>query len=421
MSSSLTLATPKLHGRLETEKEQSRLGIHSFHRYFGKLIPAIPAAAIEEYTRPGDTVMDPFCGSGTTLVEALVRNRNAIGIDINPLSTLISRVKTTRIDPIVTSMVAAEIIHIGREIYEEGYPTPPYCVNIHHWYRPKVIKQLSSLHKAVSMVSSAPHRRFLEATLSAINRNVSNADPQHVFPGYSKRLRKLDLERGRKIDVFDTFAAGVKKRVEYLSELYERWHNGAKADAHCTHADAAPIAPKSVDLIVTNPPYISSVRYLETLKLEMSWAGLITDADSYRDLDRQQIGTERFSTDETSSFKITGLREVDMVSRKLFEKGQAKMSLTVSTYFRRLTSALDSWDKMLKKGGKIVFKISPSRIRDEIVRTPEIIAEILSRKGYRVIEQFTDDYNQNSRSLLTARNYYSGRMDSDVIVVLVKP
>ena len=418
--SSLSLVTPKLHDRLESEKNHSRLGIHSFHRYFGKLIPAIPAAAVEEYTRKGDTVMDPFCGSGTTLVETLVRGRNAVGIDVNPLSVLVAKAKTTLISTEVLSCLVDEVAEMAEEIYFNGAPAPPYCVNIHHWYRPKVIRQLASLHKAVDQVSNEPYRNFLKACLSAINRNVSNADPQHVFPGYSKRLRKLDMEKGRRIDAFDSFKSGTRKRIDYMRELQECMDEHASAKVILGHADTADIPDESVDLIVTNPPYISSVRYLETLKLEMSWAGLIENPASYRELDREQFGTERFSTSETSSFKITGIRRVDMISRNLFEAGHTKMSLTVSTYFRRFASAVDHWDKLLKPGGKVLVKVSPSRIRDELVPTPDILESLIKRKGYSLVEKFEDDYNQNSRSLMTARNYYSGRMDSDVILVMVK-
>lgn len=419
--SSVSLLSPKLQDRLENEKPQARLGIHSFHRYFGKLIPAIPAAAVEEFTSPGDTVLDPFCGSGTTLVESLVRGRNAVGVDINPLSVLISQVKTTKVAPDDLAEAAERAVERGREIFENGSPKPPYCVNIHHWYRPKVIKQLASLHAAVAEEPQDRLRRFMVAGLSAINRNVSNADPQHVFPGYSKRLRKVDFERGRRLDVFDTFATGLSKRIGYLREFLEHKRGKAAATVHLGDAVSLPSIDEPVSLIVTNPPYISSVRYLETLKLEMSWAGFIDGPEDYRSLDRRQIGTERFSSSETSIFTVTGIRKVDTVSRNLFEKGQAKMSHTVSEYFRRMAAALDCWNNCLKPGGAMVFKISPSRVRDELVPTPEIVAEMLTAKGYKLIEQFEDKYNPNSRSLLTARNYYSGRMDSDVILVMVKP
>src|SRR5438034_5142665 len=70
---------------------------HSIHPYPAKFIPQIPATLIEALSSPGETVGDIFCGSGTTLVEALRCGRNAIGIDANPLACLISDAKVTRI------------------------------------------------------------------------------------------------------------------------------------------------------------------------------------------------------------------------------------------------------------------------------------------------------------------------------------
>src|SRR5260370_9196031 len=72
---------------------------HSLHPYPAKFIPQIPEVLIRELSREGDTVADIFCGSGTTLVEALMLNRNAIGFDANPLACMITRTKTTRVGP----------------------------------------------------------------------------------------------------------------------------------------------------------------------------------------------------------------------------------------------------------------------------------------------------------------------------------
>jgi len=409
-----------LRDRLVTAKEEPRLGIHSFHRFFGKLIPAIPAAAVELFSEQGELVLDPFCGSGTTLVESIIRGRDAVGIDINPLSVLISKVKTTAIDPEDVILETKDTLRSGREILCNGLPRPPYCVNIHHWYRPSVIRELTALHHAVNCKPASSARRFLAACLSAVNRNVSNADPQHVFPGYSKRLRRVDMERGRKIDVFETFATGVRKRIGYLEELLERMNGTGRATVHRAHADAPPSINREVALIVTNSLYISSVRYLETLKLEMSWAGLIGNPEAYRELDRLQIGTERFGAAEKREYLECGILEVDDLGLRLFKAGHGGMSRTVSLYFSRMAAALGSWDKAVRPGGRMVFKLSPSRVRGEVVSTPEIITTMLERLGYSLDEEFPDEYNTNSRSLLTARNYYSGRIDSDTILVLRK-
>ena len=116
--------------RLEIAKQDKRLGIHSFHRYYGKLIPAIPSAAIEQFTKPGDIVFDPFSGSGTTAVEAVTRGRNFIGFEINPLSLSIAKTKTTKLDVSLLEKCNADILELIRtktyDIDESDYPSKPW-------------------------------------------------------------------------------------------------------------------------------------------------------------------------------------------------------------------------------------------------------------------------------------------------------
>src|SRR5580700_1541342 len=88
---------PHLH-HLDFDFAGSKTGYltHGLHPYPAKFIPQIPERLIRELSDEGDTVADVFSGSGTTLVEALILNRNAIGIDANPLACLITKAKTTR-------------------------------------------------------------------------------------------------------------------------------------------------------------------------------------------------------------------------------------------------------------------------------------------------------------------------------------
>src|ERR687896_2164216 len=81
----------------ELEDADTRYYTHGYHRYSAKYIPQIPYRLISKFTKKNDLVLDNFMGSGTTLVESKVLGRNAIGIDVNPLACLISKVKTTTI------------------------------------------------------------------------------------------------------------------------------------------------------------------------------------------------------------------------------------------------------------------------------------------------------------------------------------
>ena len=91
---------------------------HNIHRYSGKFIPQIAGKAIDLLTEPNDLILDSYMGSGTTLLEAMLRGRNSVGIDLNPLAVLISRVKTT----IVSS---DDIV----EIYSELLPFVNYLAS----------------------------------------------------------------------------------------------------------------------------------------------------------------------------------------------------------------------------------------------------------------------------------------------------
>ena len=72
---------------------------HDYHRYPAKFIPQLAGRIIKENSRVGNLVCDPFMGSGTTLVEAILSGRLTYGTDINPVSVLISKSKTTPIEP----------------------------------------------------------------------------------------------------------------------------------------------------------------------------------------------------------------------------------------------------------------------------------------------------------------------------------
>ena len=73
----------------------TRYSLHKLHWYPASFIPQIPAFLIELFSKEGDIVYDPFCGSGTTLLEAIRLKRRTIGCDINSLAVDISKVKTT--------------------------------------------------------------------------------------------------------------------------------------------------------------------------------------------------------------------------------------------------------------------------------------------------------------------------------------
>ncbi len=401
------------------EKEIKRNGMHSFHRYFGKLIPAIPGFAIRHFTQEGDYVLDSFCGSGTTLLEAKILNRNTYGVDLNPLAAFIAKVKTTKIDQEQLHRTLTDLqCDMVADKTDYTKTNEPYCVNMDHWFKEFVKYDLLKLRAHILNLPGGDIKNFFLGCFSAFLRSVSNADPQHVFPGYSKRMRQLDVRGERKIDVMEAFNRAVRKRIQYLDNIAD---NCASIEVFVGDARSLPKKVKNVNLVVVNPPYISSIRYLETMKLEMGWLGIIRGQVEYLNLDKEVIGTERFyKNDLNSMIEETGLPKLDQQVSRLFEKGQTKMAKVVSQYFIDMRKSIAEMDRVLSKNGHIVFKISDSLVRGELIPTHNYFVKIADSLGLKTLACFQDKINENSRSLLTARNTYSGIITHDWILIFEK-
>lgn len=403
---------------LDKEKEIKRNGMHSFHRYFGKLIPAIPAFAIKTFTEEGDYILDCFCGSGTSLLEARYLNRNAYGTDLNPLAVFVANIKVTKLNKEdVEKTWNKLLLAIKKDKKKYSTKDEPYCVNIDHWFKDFAKNDLLKLRAHILKLPADNVKNFILGCFSAFLRGVSNADPQHVFPGYSKRMRKLDEEGKRNIDVMASFERAIKKRISYLEAIPK---NKAKVKAITADSKKLPTEIKDISLVVVNPPYISSIRYLETMKIEMGWLEFIKDQKEYLTLDKKITGTERFYKADLENIPLTGFSSLDIQIKNLQKKGELKMAKVVSSYFNDMKVSIFEMNRVLKKGGHLVIKISDSTIRNEKINTYKHFVEIAESLGLKTIACFKDTFDQNSRSLLTTRNSYSGIMNHDWILIFKK-
>lgn len=413
---------------LDEEKKESRLGIHSFHRYYGKLIPAIPSAFIKKYTVEGDLIFDPFSGSGTTAVESIKLNRNFIGIEINPIAHKIAEVKTSSLEEKVLLDLNTELLSIIKnhhfEISENDFP---YVQNRDHWFKDFVQKDLVLLNKSIdylfeegkgkNIIDKDKYRDFYLMNISAILRNVSNADTMHVFPGISKRMRRLEAEGKINIDVIASFERAIKKRATYYN------YSSGKSKAEIILGDSSNINlseyKEKVDLIVTNPPYISSVRYIETLKLEMYWMEYIKNPDEYSCLAHKMLGNDRLVKKEYEIVEFTPYDEINSIinDMKSIDRKTAKI---ISEFFISIEKVIKNMSVVLKKGGKAVIKISDSKMKKSKIETGKLMTIIAEKYGFKLFDVFLDEINNNSRSLTTARNTYSDIITNDYIIIWEK-
>ena len=413
--------------KLAKEKDLPRAGIHSFHRYYGKLIPAIPSLFIKEFTKKGDLVFDPFVGSGTTAVESLLNGRNFLGFEINPLSQSIAKIKTTKLNSKTLKEINEELMEIIKnnnyEVLDEDYP---YLLNRDHWFKKDVQIEIIKITKAINdffnnttkeLNGKDDYKLFYFMNLSAILKTVSNADTMHVFPGISKRMRKLESEGKIHIDVIASFERAIKKRAN----CYDEYKEDVSANIILADSSSYNVSKlkNKADLIVTNPPYISSVRYIETLKLEMFWMEYIKNAEEYSMLAHKMLGNDRLNKKEFEKVGYTGYKEIDETI-DILKEIDTKSAKIVETFFKQMEKVIKTMSQILKTGGKVVIKISDSKMKKIKVETGKFMSIIAEKYGFKLYDVFLDEINNNSRSLTTARNTYSDIITHDYIIIWEK-
>lgn len=409
---------------LNKEKENPRAGMHSFHRYYGKLIPAIPAAFIKKYTNEGELVFDPFSGSGTTAVESLLNKRNFIGYEINPLSVSIATVKTRKLKYNLLIHFNDEIMNlIKNNSYNVTQEDLPYLLNRDHWFKDFVQKDLIILKKAVDdffqnkvepFAEIEDYKLFYLMTISAIIRNVSNCDTRHVFPGISKRMRALEAAGKIHIDVLASFERAIKKRAKFYQDYTENG-NATIIQGDSTVADLTELKEK-VDLIVTNPPYISSVRYIETMKIEMYWMQYITTSTEYDFLAHKMLGNDKLRKNEYETLEYTNYSEINKTI-DMMKSIDMKSAKIIGTFFNQIEKVIKNMSYVLKQNGRAVIKISDSKMKKQKIETGRFMSMIAENYGFELEDVFLDEINNNSRSLTTARNTYSDIITHDYIII----
>jgi len=304
---------PVVHGVLiepwEYPDADTQQLTHNIHRYSGKFIPQIAARAISLLSSPGDLIVDPYCGSGTTLLECALLNRRAIGVDLNPLAVLLAQTKVTpvgksQLDGLFVTFkdrLAARIELDELPLFESmaqeksgKITNDPRFVSewYQKWFQPTVLADLIAIDQLISEVSSPELRNIALVAFSDILRKCSNAHSGYPNVMYDKGAPL----KTRPIRPFLKALGRVTEMVATLSEVGASWN-----DVRVVHGNAAhlPIEDETVDSVISHPPYIGSIPYAEYGSLSLQWLG--TDP---KILDKELTGGCRQSKHVVKRFEI---------------------------------------------------------------------------------------------------------------------
>ena len=294
----------------ELEDADTRYYTHGYHPYSAKYIPQIPYRLVSKFTKKNELVLDNFMGSGTTLVESKLLGRNAIGIDVNPLACLISKVKTTTIQKSTLVEISKILILLKEDIinlrgntvpfnHREKRPTIDNSMsktllllhpNISKWYHQNVIYELLAIKSRIDTVENKDVKDFLLVSLSSILRSVSNATS-----GFGNLM--INKQAPPKTRIYEKFVLAVRDMLKNMSEFNKVATNSNIRIVNHDSRRLEFINDETIDFICTHPPYMAAIPYAEYQKLSLWWLGF-----SQYELEKRLIGGRRSRADTPDRF-----------------------------------------------------------------------------------------------------------------------
>lgn len=349
--------------------EPTKSYTQGFHSYPAMMIPQVARRLIEEYSKEGDVVLDPFCGSGSVLVEARLARRYSWGIDLNPLAVLIARVKTTPINPSVLYHEFDSLIDRIREMPEDEVALPDFF-NLYFWFKEPVIKSLARIKAANDRIKTTEVREFFQVAFSEVVRLSSNSR-SHEFKLYRYPQSKLENYNPNPMSLF---VEKVGVSIERMGDFYgacptDTWSKVIQADST---KFVEVIKPDSVDIVVTSPPYGDSrttVAYGQFSRLSSQWLGLISEKTP--NLDNEMLGGK---VDTRNDIGLTS-PTLNIMMGHIFEK-DAVRAKQVQSFYVDLYQGLKNIAEYLKVGGHACIVIGNRRVKGIQLSTDIITCEI---------------------------------------------
>jgi DNA modification methylase len=376
---------------------QTRYISHGYHTYPAKFIPQLAARLIQEYSSEGEIVVDPFMGSGTTIVEAMVSGRIAVGVDINPVAHLIAKVKATPLEP---ALLASTFAQLERDLTTRSLrcaPVIPANARIDYWFPPKQKRKLGQLLGRLAAVDPPDVRDFFLVAFSQILKPCSIWLQRSIKP-----TRDFDKVPVEPLDAFLRQSRRMTKRNREFWEMLPaavRRRPAKYRRVECADARALPLADRAASLIVTSPPYVTSYEYADLHQLAALWFRYGESLPAFR---KRFIGTAHSERLAISLESPT--------AERICQRLQGRKADEVRNYFGDMLECFREMRRVLQVGGKACIVIGNTRLTNVEILNGEVFVEQMGSLGLRVHKTIKREIP--SKILPQTRDPRSGRFAS---------
>jgi DNA modification methylase len=377
----------------QTISDLNKFGvIHTWYDYLEDFPYSLIEEKIIEYKlKPESLIVEPFAGSGTTLISANLFKCNAVGFDANPLMTFISEVKTTW--DIDLAQYKNEISNISKKFVKGihnfdklqldlGFINVMPKKEINQWLSPALQKEVILLKNLVDEIKNKKIKNLL---LIALSKSCFDASYVSLCPGttfYPFREKE---------DFWDLFTKKVIQIYNDLKSVQKHNHYGKSEliTDSCLNAKKH-LKPNSIDFIVTSPPYPNDLEYTRQTRLELYLLDFVKSMDDVQQIKRKMVkgSTKLIFKESNSETYAMKFEEVKIVSNKIYEQTKDKnwgfdYPRMVREYFGDMYLCMQEFYDLMKNDANFLQVVGDQTIKGVYIPVCDILIKMAQEIGYR--------------------------------------
>ena len=395
---------------------------HCFHSYPAMMIPQVARRIIEIYGKNATLLFDPYCGTGTSLVEANLKGINAIGTDLNPLARLIAQAKTTKIDSKALDKYLYDFTNylFSKSFKEEDYSTItlPCITNIDIWFSKSVQYKLAIIFNyIIQKIDNVFIQNFFKVAFSETIRETSNTKN-----GEFKLVRDKKLIKNEDLDVFGIILGKLSRNKEGLINFIKVCPQNVVSHIYSFNTvlsipyDLVP--QESVDIVVTSPPYGDSrttVAYGQFSRFANEWLGF----HNANKIDNLLMGGRK---NNVNNFKFNNDLLNDVITA--ISNKDNKRAMEVVSFFKDYESSIVNVSATIKKGGVVCYVVGNRTVKNINIPTNKITAQLFEQNNFVHMETIVRNIPNKRMPLMNSPTNIPGQtgqtMKNEYIVICKK-
>ena len=406
--------------------------VHSMLKYPAVMVPNMQGEIFDillKHDHDIKNVLDPFMGSGTILVEGMIRHLGVCGIDINPLSYLLVLVKTQSYRIKVLQDKSRSLI----QRIAKDHEAPLFSFeNIEYWYNKDIIEQLSKLRSCIIQEPDIKYRRLFWVTFAEIAKQADNSRAS-TFKLHKKEQSDID---DWNYNCIERFKFKLLENITAIKDFSEKI--GKRPPVFVKYGDSLKVLSDkrifkdaSYDLVITSPPYgdnATTITYGQYSVLPLRWiplsdigGGVSSEAiRTVTKIDNDSLGGHYYTVaDITASSLYSYSKTFQKLYNHVSDEMQIDKARKVASFLLDIEKIVSSLKRIVAENKYMVFTVGNRHVNKEEVPFDEILSEISEHYGFNVLYDFRRNILKNKIYVDSkAQNFKT--IQKETVIVLKK-